>query len=133
MEYLRKFKKYIIETAPSYEKLDDNVTLTSKLLKGRKNIGFTRVFYPGAHIEGELKYFERRHKTHHFKYSRLFGGRGEIIIAFFAVYMLSRGAKNSLEREKIDELLCDRDTFYVVNPSNKDLLKIKIAENSIAN
>lgn len=128
MDYLKKLKKYIIETAPSYEKLDENLTLTSKMMKSRQNIGFTRIFYPGAHFEGELKYFERRHKTHHFKYNRLFGARGEIFIAFFAVWLFTKGAINSLEREKIDELLCDRDTFYVVKSLEKDFLKLKVEE-----
>ncbi len=128
MDYLKKLKKYIIETAPSYEKIDDNLSLTSKMMKSRRSIGFTRIFYPGAHFEGELKYFERRHKTHYFKYNRIFGARGEILVALLAVWLFTRGAKSSLERENIDQMFCDRDTYYVIKNLDKDFIKLRVPE-----
>lgn len=110
-----KYKQIIIQTAPSYIKHDDaHSSLTSKLLNVRRKIGFTRIFYPGTHLEGEIKIFDRRYKNTFFKYNRLLGARGEVFYIFVFFFLLKKITSYGLEREKIEEKLVDRDVFFLV-------------------
>ena len=114
MDYLRNLKNKIIETAPSYEKINPNSTLTSKMLNARTRLGFTRLFYPGAHIEGEVKIWDRRYKTGMFKNFRYFGVRGEVFYLFVFFYFLKKLSVRNFERNKISELFSDRDVYFKV-------------------
>jgi len=120
-----KYKKIIIETAPAYVKYNEHDTLTTKLLKVRTKLGFTRLLYPGTHLEGEVKIFDRRFRTPMFKYCRLFGARGEVFYLFVFFYLFKKLATNSLEREKIEENLIDRDVFFVIKNIDDSVKKIK--------
>lgn len=114
MESYKKFKKFIFETAPAYEKLDKTKSYTNQIMNTRKKLGFTKFFYPGTHIEGEVKIFNRRFNNHAYKYFKLFGPRAEIFWIFVVFYLFRKLTQNSIRREEIDQLLVDRDAFFVV-------------------
>ena len=119
MNYYQQIKKYIIETAPGYEPVDKNKSYTGNMLQARSKLGFTRIFSPGAHIEGEVKIFDRRHKNQMFKRFRYFGPRGELLWGLLLFSFYKRMALNNLEREKIDQLFVDRNVYFRIENIDK--------------
>lgn len=118
MEAIKKIKEYIIKTAPSYENIETKNTLTSKIIHYKHTIGFTRIFYPGVHLEGEVKIWERRFRNRMFKHWRYLGPRGEGLYIILAAYLIRRFVQKNLEREEVDKLLVDRDTYFIAKKLN---------------
>ena len=114
MEQLRQLKQYIIKTAPSYENMKDNRSVTSNMIHSRQQLGFTRIFYPGNHIEGELKIWDRRFRTPMFKRMGFLGPRGEVLVFGLFFYAFYRVSQTNFNREKLRENLNDRNVFFIV-------------------
>lgn len=119
MDKLDQIKKFIIETAPAYDKIDLNKSYTGNLMQNRRRIGFTRIFYPDFHIEGDNKIFDRRLKNSVFKSFRYFGPRGEILWGIGLALLYKSFTLNNIKRESIEKHFLDKNVFYIVpNTSN---------------
>lgn len=120
---LKNLKEKIIKNSPSYVDHSSKKTLTSKLLNVRTKIGITKLFYPGSHIEGEVKIWDRRFKNHPFKFIRIFGSRGELFYIGLAFFIFKKYSSINVERERIVELLNDRNVFMKIDGIDEKYLK----------
>lgn len=107
-----KIKKYILETAPSYDKMYENKTETGNIIQAKSNLGFTRIFYPGMHIEGDKKIFLRKNKNQIYKKFRYFGPKGELLWGIGIFFTFSILTKNNMERERLNSYLVDKNVYY---------------------
>lgn len=115
MNNLKSLKEFLIKTAPGYEKLDPNASLTSKMMYSHRIVSFTRAFYPGTHIEGDSGVWYRRFKVGINRTIRYFGPRNELLWIFAFLYFWRRMAVNNLLREDIEKEFLDRNVYHTVN------------------
>lgn len=123
LKELRNLKDKFITNSPSYVDHSSKKTLTSKLMNTRIKLGITRIFYPGSHIEGEVKIWDRRFKNHPFKFVRYFGPRGEILYLGAVFFIFKKLASVNFDREKIVELMNDRNVYMRIEGIEEKYLK----------